>query len=116
METEKAEALVALGYPCIEPILPELIEWMQDCNWPVAQVLQPFLASIGAPLAPHIREVLQSDDDVWKYWVISCIVSESSELACLLTAELQCIALSPTVGEHEHEVDAQARAILERLS
>ena len=115
METEKAKVIVTLGYPAIEPILPELIKWMQDFNWPVTKVLQPFLASIGAPLAPHIREVLKSHDDIWKFWVISCIVSESKELAGLLKPELRRLASSPTVGEHDEEIDVQAKEILARL-
>ena len=116
METGKAEAIVALGYPTVEPILPALVEWMKDINWPVARVLQPFLASIGAPLAPHIRRVLETTDDVWKYWVMSCIVAESTELRQLLNPEIQRLASSPTPGESDEEVNAIARKILGQLS
>ena len=73
-DTERAEAIVALGFPTVEPILSTLLEWMQDINWPVAQVLAPFLANIGGPLAPHVRPILQTDDDIWKYWILDCII------------------------------------------
>lgn len=113
-ETEKAEAIVALGFPVVEPILSALFEWMQDINWPVAQVLQPFLATIGAPLAPHVRIVLATTDEIWKYWVIRCIVGESAELAHSLQAELHRLAQFPTPSEREEEIDVQAREILAR--
>jgi hypothetical protein len=113
MDIEKAEAIIALGYPAVEPILPALVEWIQDMNWPVAQVLQPFLVRIGPPLAPHLRRVLKTDDDVWKYWLVCCIVAESSELAQLLRPELQRLVSSPTKGEQAEEINLLARGILE---
>ena len=115
IETEKAEAIVALGFPAVAPVLPMLVEWMQDINWPVAQTLQPFLARIGAPLAPHIRRVLETNDEIWKYWVVRCVVGESADLAQALKPELQRLVSAPTLGEAEEEVDQMARAILEKL-
>ena len=115
-ETEKAEAIVALGFPVVEPILPLLVEWMQDINWPVAKTLRPFLASIGAPLAPHVRYVLATNDAIWKYWVVRCIVGESAELARVLRPELQRLASLPTPREAEEEVDQMAREILARVN
>lgn len=114
-DTENAEKLVALGFPAVEPVLPQLLEWIQDLNWPVAQVLQHLLASIGAPLAPHVRTVLRQEDQIWKYWVLHSVVRESNELAGALRADLQRIALSPTASEQMEEVDVAAKEILERM-
>lgn len=112
MDTERAEAIITLGFPAVEPILPALLEWMQDINWPVAQVLQPFLASIGGPLAPHIRNVLQTDDDIWKDWVLRYIVAQSSELQTMLRGDLERLSTSPTWGEHAEQLDILAKTIL----
>ena len=57
-ETEKAAALVQLGFPAVEPVIPQILELLQDPNWPVASVFKPFLAGIGHPLAPYIRPLL----------------------------------------------------------
>lgn len=111
MEMEKAEAIVALGYPKVEPMLPALLEWMRDMNWPVAKVFQPFLASIGAPLAPHIRRVLESNDEIWMYWVLRCIVTESTELVQILRPDLERLAHSPE-GEQAHELNIFAQRLL----
>lgn len=114
-DTENARALVTRGYPAVEPVLPALLEWVQDLNWPVAQVLQPFLADIGRPLAPHVRYVLESDDAIWKYWVLHCIVAESTELAEELRPELTRLADAPSSTEDNEEVKEAASEILTNL-
>jgi len=114
-DTEKAEALAALGYPAVAPILPELFLWLQDYNWPVAHVLAPFLSSIGLPLLPHVRDILVTDDDLWKYWVLSCAVEPSPPLAQALRKELLRLADAPTPNEVAEELDMKARGILESL-
>lgn len=91
-DLERVKAVIALGYPGIAPILPELLKWMQDLNWPVAQALEPFLASIGEPLIPEIRRVLQGDDVMWKVWLVECLVSRSPVVAAALTPELEQMA------------------------
>ena len=111
-DTERAEAIIALGFPAIEPILPALLEWMQDINWPVAQVLEPFLTGIGCPLAPHVRHVLETDDNVWKDWVLRCIVAKSAELQAMLRPELERLAAHPTPGEKTETLDILANEIL----
>ena len=80
-DVERAKALIALGYPAVEPTLPTMLEWVQDLNWPVAGVLLPFLAGVGAPLARHIQAVLKTTDETWKWSVLQGIVGQSRELA-----------------------------------
>lgn len=112
-DTEKVRAIVALGYPAVAPIIPRLLEWMQDLNWPVAQELHPFLASIGAPLAPEVRRILETDDETWKFWILGMVVAESAELAALLRPELGRLAAHPTPDEREEGLHKVARAILD---
>jgi hypothetical protein len=111
-DTEKASALVHLGYPTIEPVIPKLLEWMQDLNWPVAHVFQPFLASIGQPIAPNVRVVLSGEDSGWKYSLLSAVVSCSPELARALRPELERLARHPTTEDSNEEVDLVATEIL----
>ena len=92
-----------------------LLEWLQDINWPVAQVLAPFFATVGADLAPYVRPVLESQDDVWKYHVIESVVSHSMSLTQALEGELRRIVQSPTPTERSEEVDRVAREALEQL-
>ncbi|MBN8422085.1 MAG: DUF5071 domain-containing protein [Verrucomicrobia bacterium] len=99
-----ARLAVQAGYPAVEPVLYELLEWIQDYNWPVARELFDFLASIGAPLAPHIRRVFASDDFVWQYWIIG-LFRQSPELYTIFRDDIHRIASSPTAGEHSEELD-----------
>jgi hypothetical protein len=112
----RAELAIAAGYPAVEPVLPELLEWLQDMNWPVAQTLEPFLSSIGLPLAPHVRRILETDDEIWKDWIILGPISSSRELAAELEDELSRIARTPTEGEKEEELDFHAGQVMLRYA
>lgn len=98
-ETEKAARLVALGYPAVEPVMGEILEWVEDANWPVAAVFLPFLARIGAPMVPHVRYVLNSQDEQWKRVILEHIVGKSGGLAHRLSVDLQRLINSPTDAE-----------------
>jgi hypothetical protein len=115
-DLERANEIVARGYPAVAPVIPELIAWLRDYNWPVARIIAPFLVTIGAPLQPDIRRVLQSEDDIWKYWVLSCVVAESPALAEALRDDLERLAATPTTGEAAEGVDAVARGIARDLT
>jgi len=116
LETEKASALVRLGFPVVEPVVPQILEWVQDLNWPVAQAFQPLLVGIGEPLAPHIRAVLCGSDDSWKYSLLTAVVSQSPELARALLPDLKRLVRNPSPGESREEVNQVAVEILEALS
>ena len=90
-DTKRAAALVALGYPAVELILPQLLEWLQDYNWRVAQALEPLLANIGPPLAPYIRPILETDDTEWIYWIVTITLKPSKELSLLLKDDLEAL-------------------------
>ena len=111
-DLERATALVSIGYPAVAPLLPDLLEWLQDGNWPVAHVIGPFLASIGAPLTEDVRRILQSQDHLWKYWILLRIVAHSPELATNLYPELVKIAEGDAVDEDEKELKAVAEEML----
>ena len=111
-DTERAGQAVAAGYPAVEPILPELLQWIQDCNWPVAVVLAPFLGSIGTPLIPHIKRILATNDSMWKYWTLNYLVRDSPDVVAALREDLERYANSPTPDESADELDEVARDIL----
>jgi hypothetical protein len=112
-DLDRARAAVAAGYPAVAPILPELMAWLKDYNWPVAHILVPFLASIGAPMAPHIWHVLKTDDVVWKYWIIQVIIpSLPTDDAIQFRSELDRLCSTPSDNERQEELDQQARDVL----
>ena len=100
----------------IEPIVPALLEWTQDRNWPVAAILCPFFASIGSPLVPYLRQVLETEDGGWKYDVIVSIVAHSPELCVALASDLRRMAGNPTAAEEKEEVNLAASEALDSLA
>jgi Domain of unknown function (DUF5071) len=115
-DTAKAEAIVALGYPAVAPLLPEMLTWLQDRNWPVGLIFKPFLVSLGPMIAPHLRAILATSDEFWKYSVIVDLVAQSSALARLLVPELRRMAEQPTPGEVAEGLPDEAQIILASIS
>lgn len=111
----RAEAIVAQGYPAVAPALPDILACVQDPNWPMAQVFLPFLVSIGAPLAPFIREVLKNDDYAWQYTLLLRVVYPSPELARALEPELRQLANGATAAHRTEELDIIAGETLEEV-
>lgn len=118
MDVERAKKVVDYGYPGVAPILPVLIYWMQDLNWPVAQELAPFLAQIGAPLKQPVLNVLKSQDTIWKYWVISQLVNtDDLQLARVISPDLQHLQLKTagSADEDDLSVNAVTTDVLNKL-
>ena len=70
------EAIAAHGYPAVQPVLLDLLNWVRDESWPVAKPACEFLLTIGPQLAPQVRQVLGSRNDSLKAVVLRQIVSE----------------------------------------
>ena len=104
----------ALGYPGLNPVLPQLLIWMQDYNWPVAKELAPLLARAGPEIAPHLIEVLRSNDGIWKYWVLCALAEDlDPEVWALIRPEVQRIAEAPSqidIEDLAHEVAVELMA------
>jgi len=106
-------AIIALGYPAVAPVLPELLVWLQDGNWPISRPIGRFLASVGEPIVPLVREVFDGTDGIWKYWCIELFVRElPRSVAEQLCPELQRLAYHPMADDRSEEVDERAREAL----
>ena len=111
-----AEELINIGYPEVEPVLPEIIEWVFDGNWPVARCLQNFLEQLGKPAAPYLKRIFDGDYESAKHSILTGVVGHSKELALELRRELVRMAHSPTLGEVHEQVNEEAQDILGRLN
>lgn len=115
LDEANALAIIVLGYPAVESVLPDLLYWLQDYNWPVAKVIAPFLSTIGTPLIPYLHNILMTTDDEWKYWIMNLLIAKSPELVRLLHDDLQHIATVPTENERSSKLDVLAQEILQQL-
>src|SRR5512139_1927496 len=76
----------------IAPLAAELLEWLQDMNWPVAPLVRQRLARLGTRLVEPISGILRGDDDIWKFWIIvSLLPSMSNDVISALCPDLRRI-------------------------
>lgn len=110
---ESVEALKLLYPVQIEPLIPQLLTWLQDGNWPIANEITNILLPCGYSLIPHIKAVLNSDDGQWKYFLLKGLLKELPKDVLLeVTPELLRLAMNPTDKDMEEEVDELAEEIL----
>jgi len=114
-DIEAAERAVAAGWPAVESVFPELLEWLQDYNWPVAQVLAPFVADIGTPVVPFLRPILDGGDAIWIYWILTTVLSQAPmPVVAELRKQLERLAADTSVALSVEGVSEAARAVLAR--
>lgn len=70
-----AIVLKKIGYPRVKAIIPELLEWIQDMNWPGAQEIVDLLITIDDEIVPYVKKVLRSGEGIWIVWLLSEVVS-----------------------------------------
>ena len=107
---EVISGLKELSFEQIKSIVPELLEWLQDINWPIAgqivNVLEPFVDQI----IPEIIKILKTDDGLWKLWILVTLGRTTTNP--LLLREIERIAKFPSPDEIEDEVNLEAISIL----
>jgi hypothetical protein len=106
-----ADRLVSLGFPAVGPLIPQMLRWVGNPEWPVAVPLIGFLSTLGAPAAPAVSTVLASRDAVWKLHVLKHVVSQwdSAAVAALAPRLLTLVTDSQSWG-----ADLEAIALLLR--
>lgn len=105
------------GFPALNPMVPDLLAWLQDANWPVAQKTANILSKAPPKtLVPHLRSVLLSNDADWKYWIIELLLTDAChEVISSLQSDLVNLAQAPSEEERQSEVQLAARAVLAKL-
>ena len=58
----------------MQPIILDLLEWLQDYNWPISRDILPIVVIHQNIAMPHILTILQGNDIMWKYWVIELVI------------------------------------------
>ncbi|WP_326513662.1 DUF5071 domain-containing protein [Clostridium intestinale] len=58
----------------IRPIIFDLLEWLQDYNWPIAKDILPIVILHQNIAIPHIITILQGNNMMWKYWIIELVI------------------------------------------
>jgi len=71
-----ALVLSEIEYVRLEPLIPGMIEWMRDLNWPGAMTIANLLCNIGEAVVPHLKIYFLESDDQLISWILSEIVGD----------------------------------------
>ena len=103
----------AVGFPNLNPVLADLLEWIQDANWPIAPSIAALLIQAGPAVVQPIRAVLSGTDGMWKYWTVEMVVTRLPDPIFLaLRPDLERLVAAPTDDDIDCEADLAARQAL----
>jgi len=105
-DNDRVEMIKKMDRDKIVLLLPNLLEWIQDMNWPVAPSVLELLLTFPEEIVPHVQDVLFSDDDNWKWFALHFLVIELPEESRVPFREyLTRVAETPTYNELAEELD-----------
>ncbi|WP_020428299.1 DUF5071 domain-containing protein, partial [Paenibacillus riograndensis] len=94
---KSVEALARLERSMIIPLLPELLEWLQEMNWPIAAEIVDLLSKYKSETIPHIKTVFSQSDSIWIYNILAYLINKwDTDLVSILSSSL---------GELAHTID-----------
>ena len=73
-DLQAVQHLKALPAEQVVPLLPDIMTWMQDMNWPVAKPVVELLLMYPNEITPLVLQVLEGDDEMWIYWCLEQLV------------------------------------------
>lgn len=115
-DVDRVEMIKRMDREQILPLLPDLLEWIQDMNWPVAPSVLELLLTFQKEIVPHVQDILSSDDDNWKWFILHFLVIELPvESRVQFREYLTRVAETPTQNELAEELDEIAKEILETI-
>ena len=89
----------------VQPFTLKLLEWLQDGNWPIAKKVAEYFRPHIDSIEENIIHIMNSDDDIWKYWILGYVILQSErKIPKKLMEELKRIHLYPTEGEKREGV------------
>ena len=110
--------LMQISEDDVKIILPELLGWIADFNWPIAKNISQVLARFPNSLTPLIKNALSftETDNMLKYWIIAELLPmlpESTQKALL--TDIERICCYPTNEEEIEGVCEQAEALITKF-
>lgn len=100
-DQEAIERLQAASTAQVLAVADELLEWLQDGNWPVSGHIADVLAPHVDALTHKLVLILQGYDSGWKYVCIHYLLKNLTrdQIPQLILDELQRITLQPTAND-----------------
>jgi hypothetical protein len=100
----------------LRKVIPDLLIWLQDTNWPISFAVRDILIQFDKELIPHFKQILNSNDGMWKYWILTKLVSRlTPDVRVELTQELVRLSNNPEPCDVDAEVDEAAQELLQGM-
>lgn len=99
----------------IKPIIYELLEWIQDYNWPIANQVLQILVERQELVFPYISGVLKGNDIMWKYWILELLVPKlKGEYQFALREDIEALASEKGTDEDTLAIIEQAKVCIDK--
>ena len=72
------EEIKLLNHSDLSQITSELLTWTQDANWPIFPKIVEIIVARQDLFISEISKVFQTDDMIWKYWILTNICPKLS--------------------------------------
>ena len=72
------EKIKILNDSDLSQITSELLTWTQDANWPIFSKIVEIIVARQDLFIGEISKILQTDDRIWKYWILTNICPKLS--------------------------------------
>lgn len=98
----------------IKPFIPDLLVWVQDMNFPVAETVCRVIAGHYAVADDEIIKLLDvsQTDELWKYFIITGLLPVIENPSDSLINAVRRIALNASDSEITEEVEEVAKEYL----
>lgn len=114
-DKDAIENLKKCSFNEIREYVPQLLEWLQDGNWPVsAPIFDYFLPHVNA-IEDEIIKIFNTNDGMWKYWTLRLISRFPGKVNDNLFQEITRMTEHPTKDEIDCEVQQEAAEVLQDL-
>ena len=78
LDDSNLEKIKLLNDSDLSQITSELLTWTQDANWPVFRKIVEIIVARQDLFISEISKVFQTDDWIWKYWILTNICPKLS--------------------------------------
>lgn len=111
------DRIMALSDSEMQTIIPNLLEWTKDINWPIAMPIINILVRRERIIVPYLKTVLMSKDWEWEKWILEYLVSNiSDDYICQLKPELEVFIDNEIEDDDYIDLKDTVIKLLERIN
>jgi hypothetical protein len=108
-DLEAIKKIEEIKFENIISILPELLEWTKDINWPVTTPIFEYLSHSDIRIIPILTEIIRGDDDEWIFSLVYGLFPKlKMEIQTILRKEL-------LIYYKRHEIDEYGEHVIKYI-